>query len=192
MIYVANNKKEPGGGGGFALLLTLVVTSIVLAVGLSLMHITLKQFTLSSIARDSEIAFHAANTGLECLQYHRENNEAELIDTGDTSAPTYQCADTAYETASTDHDLNIGTGRLVFNYEYQYDVGNDACTEVSLYILDARTATADITHTANEGLDEITCVQGAICTTIFSRGFNRSCSNLNSIFTVQRELTIQY
>ncbi len=55
---------------GLALLITMLLMSVLLGISTSLLNVTLKQYQLSGIARSSEIAFHAANAGIECLSYH--------------------------------------------------------------------------------------------------------------------------
>ena len=54
---------------GFTLLLAALVSSIVLALGVSIFEISQKQVTLSSLGRDSQFAFYAADTGAECALY---------------------------------------------------------------------------------------------------------------------------
>ncbi len=54
---------------GFTLLLAALVASIVLALGSSIFLIARKQVTLSSLGRDSQFAFYAADTGAECALY---------------------------------------------------------------------------------------------------------------------------
>jgi hypothetical protein len=54
---------------GFALLLSLIVTSILLVVGIGVSNIAFREIYLSSIGNQSEIAFYAAETGLECGLY---------------------------------------------------------------------------------------------------------------------------
>lgn len=54
---------------GFTLLLAALVASIVLALGSSVFLIARKQVTLSSLGRDSQFAFYAADTGAECALY---------------------------------------------------------------------------------------------------------------------------
>jgi hypothetical protein len=54
---------------GFALLLSLIVTSILLTVGLGVSEIAFREILLSSFGNQSEIAFYAAETGLECALY---------------------------------------------------------------------------------------------------------------------------
>jgi len=182
---------------GFVLLLTLVVVSVILAVGLSMLQITLKQLTISNLARESEIALHAASTGLECMQYHRSQPHTRLVLLNDddypavTTAPPLVCADTTAIWSTTNHGTN--GNKIIWNYQYRYNVGSDKCVETSIYLVDTRPATNALTdYVVDEGLSTISCDEKSVCTTIFSRGFNRSCSGIDSKFTVQRELTLEY
>lgn len=178
---------------GFALLLTLIVVAVVLAIGLSLLNITLKQFTLSAAGRDSEIAFHAANTGLECMQYHRgvPSTRDDFLNGG--SAPGLQCGGINPSSSTGTRTCLDSNLRCISHYTYQFSFESNKCIETSLYLLDTRGSSYGISnYTINEGLERISCGPGVVCTTVFSRGFNRGCSDLNSIRTVQRELTIQF
>lgn len=61
--------KLPDSSRGFTLLLASLVVAIVLAVGSSIFEIAQKELTLSSIGRDSQFAFYAADTAAECALY---------------------------------------------------------------------------------------------------------------------------
>jgi len=54
---------------GFTLLLAALVATIVLALASSIFTIAQKQLILSSIGRDSQFAFYAADTAAECALY---------------------------------------------------------------------------------------------------------------------------
>jgi Tfp pilus assembly protein PilX len=54
---------------GFTLLIALIFTSVILAVGLALLDITYKQVILSATARQSQYAFYAADSAMECALY---------------------------------------------------------------------------------------------------------------------------
>lgn len=54
---------------GFTLLFASLVSSLLLAVGLAIFDITLKEVILSSTARDSAYAVYTADTGIECALY---------------------------------------------------------------------------------------------------------------------------
>lgn len=60
---------------GFTLLFAVIVSVLVLSVGASLITLAIKQVRLSGSARDSQFAFYASNTGIECAQYWDFHNE---------------------------------------------------------------------------------------------------------------------
>ncbi len=54
---------------GFAMLFSVLISSLLVVVGLSIFNITLKELTISTSGRESQIAFYAANSGMECALY---------------------------------------------------------------------------------------------------------------------------
>lgn len=58
------NKKR-----GFALLIATLVSGLFLAIGAVIFQIAYIQLLLSSVGRDSQFAFYAADTGAECALY---------------------------------------------------------------------------------------------------------------------------
>ena len=54
---------------GFTVLFAVIVSTLVLALGLGIVAITMKEIKLSGAGRDSELAFYAADSGLECAEY---------------------------------------------------------------------------------------------------------------------------
>src|SRR3990167_4752401 len=67
--YMNKISEKRNGERGFTLLLAALVASIVLALGASIFGVAQKELTLSSIGRDSQFAFYAADTGAECALY---------------------------------------------------------------------------------------------------------------------------
>ena len=65
-----------GNNTGFTLILSVLISSIVLGIGLSIFNITFKELKLSSSGRESQFAFYAADTGIECALYHDLQNQA--------------------------------------------------------------------------------------------------------------------
>jgi hypothetical protein len=55
---------------GFTILFAVIVSSLVLAIGLSIANITLKQIKISSLGRESQIAFYAADSASECILFN--------------------------------------------------------------------------------------------------------------------------
>lgn len=183
---------------GFALLITLVVVSVVLAIGLSLLFVTTKQYLLAVTANESEKAFQAAQIGLECMRYHRAQSatRAKLL-REDTSGwpPPLACAGVTSNIVNSSPILSgAPSGAWMYKYQYSYDI-NNSCVDTSLYIADYREATSDTAYNISgqgEGLGEIECTAGTLCTAIFARGYNRPCAQLDSILTIQREITVEY
>jgi Tfp pilus assembly protein PilX len=63
---------------GYTLLFAMIVASIVLAIGVSLLTISRKEFDLSSSATQSSNAFYAADSGIGCAEYWNDNNEFDM------------------------------------------------------------------------------------------------------------------
>jgi Tfp pilus assembly protein PilX len=58
-----NSKK------GFTLLLATLISSLLLLLGAAIFSVIKKELVLSSLGRDSQFAFYAADTGAECALY---------------------------------------------------------------------------------------------------------------------------
>jgi|GEM_PF-356373 len=54
---------------GFTILFAVLIGSLLLSIGLFIAHLSLKEIVLSTAGRNSEIAFFAADTGIECALY---------------------------------------------------------------------------------------------------------------------------
>lgn len=65
---------------GFVLAFSLLISSIVLALAFGIFNILLKQIVLTSSARDSQIAFYAADAGAECALYWDTHTSRTVAD----------------------------------------------------------------------------------------------------------------
>jgi len=54
---------------GFTLLMAILVSSLVLTLGIAIVSVVRKSVMLSSIGRESQFAFYAADSGAECAMY---------------------------------------------------------------------------------------------------------------------------
>lgn len=171
---------------GFALLITLVVISVLLAVGISMLDVTVKQISLSTTSRDSEISFHAASAGVECAVNTRQQIDPTVAI---PSSKTFTCFESPRGVNET---TSYGGRSHQYTAQWSWQNGDqDLCTQVDMFILDARAGS--YTHSfSDQGLDDQSCDDGGVCTVVFSRGFNRACNDLDSLRTVQRELTIVF
>ena len=64
MNNVSSIKKQ-----GFTLLYSLIISSLILATVLSIVNVALKQNNITGLSERSQVAFYAANSGMECALY---------------------------------------------------------------------------------------------------------------------------
>ncbi len=62
-------KKTSNTKYGFAILYATLVGGVVLAIGAAILSVTIKQISLAIAGRESQKAFYAADTGIECALY---------------------------------------------------------------------------------------------------------------------------
>ncbi len=168
---------------GFTLLLAALVASIVLALGSSIFTIAKKQVTLSSLGRDSQFAFYAADTAAECALYYDVRLSSFATSSGITMlpiqcdgvvvTPQYYGTPTA-NSAVTTFRIQDAAGSPVKNGLFWQDeagvpqAGN--CAEVFVY----KNATAPYT-------------------VIHADGYSTDCTTVStSNRTLQRSIEIQY
>lgn len=78
---------------GFALLVAVVVSTLMLSIGAVIFNTTIKELRLSSLGRDSQFAFYAADSGIECALFWdiRGHEFATSTDSDPTNTGTF-CA----------------------------------------------------------------------------------------------------
>jgi len=54
---------------GFAILFAVLTASLLMSIGISIFGISIKELSLSTASKDSQIAFYAADSARECAQY---------------------------------------------------------------------------------------------------------------------------
>jgi len=87
---------------GFTLLIAVVLASVALAVGTSLLNIAYKQVILASSARQSQVAFYNADAALECALYfdQQQNLFAYAASSGNVSCNAQSAAVTFNNTGT--------------------------------------------------------------------------------------------
>ncbi len=171
---------------GITLLVTLLLMGILLGISTSLLTITIKQFQLSSIAYDSEVAFQMASAGMECALYNDfVNNEFDLGTADEVTCFNLNSSDGV---SATGNATVSGEEQL-----FQFSVGSpEICTRVSVRKFYHATNPVDVI------VDGVTmrstpCPAGSVCTVIQSRGYNVPCAQINTgIQVVEREYTQVY
>jgi Tfp pilus assembly protein PilX len=75
---------------GFTILFAVLIASILLAIGVAIFEITVRELRLSSIARESQKAIYAADSGTECALYFAIPGSAHGI-YSTTTPSTFVC-----------------------------------------------------------------------------------------------------
>ena len=110
---------------GYTLLFAVLVSTIVLSIGISILTISKKEFLLSASARDSTSAFYAADSGLECAAYY--DGQGNFSTTSPQIDNIISCA--GYVVQS--HDVLGNSDDMTF--VIQIPIGtNGACSIVSV------------------------------------------------------------
>ena len=109
---------------GYTLLFAVLVSSLVLAIGISILNVSKKEFLLASSARESVTAFYAADTGIECAAYH-----------DDSARDRFSAANFASGVNCAGNHFNITVdssvlGTDVYTYDMNLDNGSCAIVEV--------------------------------------------------------------
>lgn len=147
---------------GFTLLIAVLVSGILLALGFAIFNIASKELTLSSSGRESQFAFYAADSGIECALYWDYQQDAF----SDTTPLQPECA-----------------GAPVTNYLVSYDPFSDTYTTTFGFALGATVADpcVDVTVTRNYSPTR---------TVIVAAGYN-TCVTTNPR-RIERAIRVQY
>lgn len=194
-----NHKQLRREERGFALLMTLIVVTIVIAIGLTVLDLSTKQVRLAANARDSEIAFHAANAGMECARYWR-NQSSVLMESGAAISPTCFTGGSLFSNNKT--TISSDSNGAVYKYDYSFTwAGGNRCSEITTLVASAVALGSGITISNMNTLipgypggipDTKTCNAGERCTVLSVRGYNKPCGSTTGYGTVQREVLLQF
>jgi type II secretory pathway pseudopilin PulG len=197
------NMNKQSSESGFALLMTLIVVGVVLSIGMSILELSIKQVRLSTIAKESETAFNAANAGLECARYWRRKSFVEMENGapitpfcfGPGNAPDSNAIDSVTPTLLAGSDDGEA---FLYEYSFTWGVGAPRCTQIyTLVAVASSTAPMTVTNMIalvpgyTEG-SSMTCDPGARCTVISVQGYNKSCDAIGGYGVVQREVLLQF
>lgn len=188
---------------GFALLMTLIVVSVIISIGLSVLDLAIKQVELASNSKDSEIAFHAANAGMECAQYWRRA-ASSTMEAGNPITP--DCFSGTINSNTVDEleaaDGVSGDGNVyLYNYEITWGTAASRCSRVTALVANA--TLEDGTEVGLE-IDNMNnhipgypdtvkeCEPGERCTILSVKGYNRECSTATGYGSVEREVLLQF
>jgi len=195
-MKIIDLKKMKSNRKGFTLLFSILVSIMVLAVGASIINISLKQVILSSSGRESQYAFYAANTGIECALFWDlngvvlENNSTlkyVFPPPGEqnlriTNTDGIQCAG---RSITESWDIS-NPNRTVFKITISSDIIGAGKVEYCAEVIVEKESSQNVSTGSNENSN-----QGSVTTTITSKGYN-TCDIKNDKRAVERGLVLQY
>lgn len=160
---------------GFTLLIAILVIGIILAIGLSILNITLKEYILSNVARESVIALNAADAGMECVLYWDRSappngNKFDVV--GESTAPP---AGTTFTCMGRPRSTTGAASADVQKFQFSWGTP-EVCARVTV------TKYYDASNTVNMGggppscpAGGCICPKGVECTRTVSLGYNKAC-----------------
>ena len=168
-----SRKRGLPAQAGFTLLLAALVASIVLALGSSIFTIAKKQVTLSSLGRDSQFAFYAADTIAECALYYDVRFAAFATSSLSAVMQPIQCDGVVVTPELTASSPDSATSHFVMTIFTLDEAGapqGGNCAEITL----SKNSTAPFT-------------------VIHADGYSTACATISSNSrTLQRSIELQY
>jgi hypothetical protein len=180
---------------GFALLMALIVVSVVISIGLSVLDLTMKQVRLSTNSKDSEIAFHAANAGLECARYWQAVSTTTMEAGASISPSCFGVS--AGSVSGVPVSATDGTAHQ-YTFEIEWGTSpNQRCSKINMLSivsdLSAESTVAGM-NTLMPGYaygDTKDCEAGGRCSVLSVQGYSRPCGEIGAQGTVQREVLLE-
>jgi hypothetical protein len=196
---------------GFALLMTLMVVSVIVSITAAVIELSLKQLQLAVTTRDSEIAFQAANAGMECARYARRIS-ADEIETGNGSLYPFPCFGVSDQilqssnlTGLVSNEDTITNTRVIKYYTSNFTWStNDRCSKLVMLAMNVSpdadaSLVIDNLHDLFPGYPEgmtKTCEVGSYCTVAQVTGYSDSAAcnagYTPTIDTVRREILLEF
>ena len=172
---------------GFTVLFAVLISSILLSIGIAILDLTLKQFTLSSVSKDSQIAFYAADTGQECAMYWDHVNDQ----TGATSSSSF--ATSSASVVSNPPSTMTCEGSLIDTAtagagNYLLANSNNATTTFWIHYVGGATSVS--APCASIVVSKTSNTDGSISTVIQTKGYN-TCDP-NNRYRTERGLKATY
>ncbi len=158
--YIRTKRKQ--AQRGFTLLLAVLISSILLALGSAIFNIVSKEIILSSSGRESQFAFYAADTGIECALYW---DGLQKLATS-TASSNIACGGAAVQSFQNIFDAPTGTWTTTFFF-FMGPTAANPCATVT-----------------------VAKRYGPASTVISSQGYN-TCVDTNPV-RLERAIRVQY
>lgn len=175
-MFSTRQKTTPNLAGGFTILFSVLVGSLVLAIGLAILNVTIKQITLSGAGRESHKSFYAADSAMECVLYYDRISRPITCTPG---VGIFQSPGPSGQSLCQPNPSPFNCGPESSMLVTSRAVGNDFINTVT--VSDSNTFCATVEVTKYDPGDPLT-------TTIIARGLNK-CSGGN---VYERAIKVDY
>lgn len=219
MIGIIKRMHKKRHEQGIALLVTLLLMSVLLGITSSLLNVTLNQYQLARIAEDSEMAFEAANAGMDCIAWlNAKNPPNSVFNIPLTGRPPLnnangneihclgeQSSDLVSDTSNPNQKkphtdtVNLSQSGDKQNFAFSWKARNsnqEQCSAVSVFKffepLPGDGIGPDMSGALRKPPGTVRCAEGFICTVIQSRGYNAKCTDRYKKGVIEREITRLY
>lgn len=115
-----NKNNIQTGNKGIAIYVAVTITAALILVSFSVISLALKQIVISSTARDSQSAFYAADSGVECALFWDLKNTGGSLFATSTGNQTISCNNIS-STVTKSVNLSTGVGTSTFSYSFTPD-----------------------------------------------------------------------
>lgn len=130
--------KKINTSNGYTLLFAVLVSSLVLGIGISILSVSKKEFALSSSARESSVSFYSADSGMECA-INREFHGSVLVSPFNplSTNPEVYCGMSTYDLVINENPSNNQLQNLGDEITYTFDIktgslNSPACARVEV------------------------------------------------------------
>lgn len=181
-ILQKNNKQK-----GFTLLFAVLISTLVLSISATVTSIALRQTIISTTGRESQYAFYAANTAMECAFYwdvigHKDTNQSDKVV---FPAPGQTRVSDGTDINCAGGNITNGDGFDYNNQEWNTNTSGQTTFYIDVHDAfnikdDSRTSKFNHHYCAQATVKkQINSSTGIITTTIEAKGYN-TCDPNNS------------
>ncbi len=109
---------------GIAILFAVLAIGLILGIGVAINSLTLKELLLSSIGKQSQVAFYAADTGAECARYWdiKHSSFSQVDDTtGASKTESIICAGQTLSVAGSQNNTSNSVDEVDTRFRFDID-----------------------------------------------------------------------
>ena len=187
---------------GFALLITILTLTVVVSVTLAIVELSMKQLELSVSSKDSELAFQAANAGMECARYTRKHSSSTVV--AGTAVPFTCMGGSITPVSISAAPSQSGSGNIyVYKTSINWAVTSPEpprCSDIVMAVMVAGSTGGNLVYNQIKNdfpqypalSNSKTCGVGGTCTVVSVTGYSSNCTNKDAAGTLKRELLLEF